>query len=265
MARKYTQEQIDYIREIAPGRYNDEITKLFNGKFGTNVTEGQIKSFKANHKIISNVQKRKPTEEYGLFTKEQQAFIKENVKGLSNKRLTELVNQEFNLAVTAKQMKVWKHNHSLSSGLKGTEGIAPPNKGTKGLYNVGGNRTSFKKGQRPVNHKPIGTERIDCDGYVLVKVSDKGAWHQRWRLKHTVIWEEVNGPIPKGSCLVFLDGNKLNLSLDNLQLITRSQLARLNQYHLIFEDAELTKTGLIIADIRGKIGEHKRKKKSGGM
>lgn len=265
MARRYTQEQVEFIREIAPGRYNDEITKLFNKEFGTDVTEIQIKSFKTNHRIKSNVPKRKATEEYGLFTKEQQAFIVANVKGLSNTRLTHLVNEKFNLSITAKQMKTWKHNHGLSSGLKGTEGIAPPNKGTKGLYNVGGNRTSFKKGQRPRNYKPVGTERIDRDGYVLVKVSDEGAWHQRWRLKHCVIWEEVNGPVPKGHCLIFLDGNKLNLSLDNLQLITRNQLARLNQNHLIKDNAELTKTGIIIADIITKIGERKNKRKSGGM
>ncbi|MFT4415298.1 HNH endonuclease signature motif containing protein [Fredinandcohnia humi] len=258
MPRRYTKEQIDYIREIAPGRYNDEIAKLFNANFGTNLTEGQIKSFKANHKIKSNVPKRRVTEDDGLFTKEQKAFIKENVKGLSNQKLADLVSENFNLSITAKQMMTWKQNHGLSSGLKGSEGVAPPNKGTKGLYNFGGNKTSFKTGQRPLNYKPVGTERIDRDGYILIKVSDTGAWHERWKLKQVVIWEEANGPIPKGHCLLFLDGNKQNVSLDNLQLITRSQLARLNQNSLISNDPELTKTGIVIADIIGKIGERKR-------
>jgi hypothetical protein len=258
MTRRYTPEQVDFIRKVAPGRYNDEITDLVNKKFGLNVTEKQIKSFKANYRIKSDVPKRKVTEEYGIFTKKQQTFIKENVQGLSNRKLTDLVNQKFNLSVTVRQMKTWKTNHRISSGLKGSEGTPPPNKGTKGLYNVGGNRTSFKKGQRPRNYKPVGTERIDRDGYVLIKVSDEGAWNQRWRLKHTVIWEEINGPVPKGHCLIFLDGNKLNLSLDNLQLITRNQLARLNQNHLIKDNAELTKTGIIIADILTKIGERKK-------
>lgn len=259
MVHKYAKEQVEFIREIAPGRYNLEIADLFNEKFGTRITEGQMKSLKANHRIRSNVPKRRITDDYGLFTKEQKAFIKKNVLGISNSKLTYLVNLKFSLSITVKQMKTWKKNHGLSSGLKGSEGVSPPNKGTKGLYNVGGNRTSFKKGQKALNHKPVGTERIDRDGYILIKVSDEGPWHKRWRLKQVVIWEEAHGPIPKGHCLLFLDSNKLNTSLDNLQLITRKQLARLNQNHLIKDNAELTNTGIIIAEILNKIGERKRK------
>lgn len=257
MARKYTKEQIDFIREISPGRYNEDIAALFNEKFGTNVTEGQIKSLKGNHGIKSNLtRKRKTIDE--LFTDEQKEFIRVHVKGTHNKVLAELINREFGLSITAKQIKTWKKNHNLSSGLKGTEGISPPNKGTKGLYNVGGNKTSFKKGNRPINYQPIGTERIDRDGYTLIKVSDEGDWHKRWRLKHNVIWENAYGPIPKGYCLIFLDRDKQNITLENLMLVTRSQLARLNQNGLISENPEITKTGIIIADIYGKIGELKR-------
>jgi hypothetical protein len=258
MAHKYTPEQVEFIREVAPGRYNVEIADLFNVQFGTAVTEGQIKSYKANHKIQSNVPRKRVTEDDGLFTKEQRDFIKDNVHGISNQKLADMVNQKFGLSITAKQMKTWKTNHGLSSGLKGSEGTDPPNKGSKGLYNVGGNKTSFKKGQQPSNYKPVGTERIDRDGYILIKVSDEGPWHKRWRHKHKVIWEQANGPIPKGRCILFLDSNKLNLMLDNLQLITNSQLAILNRKNLISDQPEFTKTGIMIADIFGKIGERKK-------
>ncbi|MDR7237146.1 HNH endonuclease signature motif containing protein [Neobacillus drentensis] len=261
MAHKYTKEQFEFIREVAPGKYNMEIADLFNAKFGTSVTEGQIKSFKANHKIRSNVPKRRATDNDGLFTKDQKAFIKKNVQGVSNLKLTDMVNQKFGLSITAKQMKTWKSNRGLSSGLKGSEGTDPPNKGSKGLYNVGGNRTSFKKGQKPFNFKPIGSERIDQDGYILIKISDVGPWHKRWRHKHRVLWEEVIGPVPRGHCLIFLDTNRQNLNLGNLQLITQKQLQLLNKKHLISDNPELTKTGLIISDIYSKIGEQKKKTK----
>jgi hypothetical protein len=74
------------------------------------------------------------------------------------------------------------------------------------------------------------------------------------------IWEQAHGPIPKGQCLIFLDGNNRNVSLDNLQPVTRKQLVRLNQSKLISDDAELTKTGVIIADILSKIGDLKKSK-----
>jgi hypothetical protein len=197
-----------------------------------------------------------------LFNVEQKAFIRSKANGLSNQDLTELVNQEYGLSVTRQQIKTFKANHKISSGLTGRfeKGSIPLNKGTKGLYNVGGNCTSFKPGQKAPNYKPVGSERLDRDGYILIKVSDVGTCSERWKLKHKVLWEEANGPVPKGHCLIFLDSNKHNTSLDNLQLITRTQLARMNQNDLISNDPELTKTGLIVADIITKISERKRKK-----
>lgn len=197
-----------------------------------------------------------------LFNSQQEAFIRANVQGISNQELTDLINQEFGLNVTRQQVKTFKSNHKITSGLTGhfQKGCTPPNKGSKGVYNVGGNRTSFKPGRKPKNYLPVGSERIDTDGYTLIKVQDEGPWQERWKHKYRVLWEEVHGPIPKGHCLIFLDGNKQNLSLNNLQLITKKQLARLNQNHLISSDPEITKTGIIIADIYSKIGDRKKQK-----
>lgn len=260
---RYTQEQIDFVRTVSPGKYNSEIAALFNGRFGTAVTESQIKSFKGNHKITSDVPKRRRSIPEGLFSKEQCDFIRANVKGLSNEELTKLVNETFGTSVSAKQMRSWKRNNKLASGLKGSEGKAPPNKGTKGLYNVGGNRTSFKKGQRAKNYKPVGHERIDRDGYTLVKVSDDGPWHKRWQHKHKVVWEQANGPVPKGYVLIFADQDRRNIALDNLILVPQSRLSIVNRKSLLHKDAYLTRTGLIVADIYSKIGELKRNKRKG--
>lgn len=179
---------------------------------------------------------------------------KNNVKGRTNQELAELINKTFGLSVTAEQMNSYKANHGLRSGLdfRFKKGHVPANKGKKYPGQV--NRTSFKKGHKPINYRPVGSERVNVDGYVEVKVADPNVW----RLKQHVVWEQENGPIPEGHCLVFLDGNKENTSLDNLQLITRNQLARMNQLNLFQREAELTKIGIIIADIHCRIGERKR-------
>jgi len=65
--------------------------------------------------------------------------------------------------------------------------------------------------------------------------------------------------VPPGHAIVFGDGNKRNFDLGNLLLVSRAQLARINQRGLIQDDAELTKTGILIADVYNKIGERKRK------
>lgn len=86
----------------------------------------------------------------------------------------------------------------------------------------------FRKGHVPANHKPVGYERVNADGYVEVKVSEP----DRFMLKHRLVWEQAYGSIPKGYNVQFKDGNRRNLSLDNLYIISRSdQLKKENSMY----------------------------------
>lgn len=199
-----------------------------------------------------------------FWTEEQKNFLRLNYPEHSRKELLELLNEHFKLNITLNQLISCLKNNKIQCGRTGyfEKGRAPFNKGLKGVT-TGGVQTQFKKGHKPKNYLPVGSERIDKDGYVIVKISDEGKWQQRWRHKHKVVWEKANGKIPEGHCLLFLDRNKLNISLDNLELITKSQLARLNQKKLINDDPELTKTGIIMAGIYQKIGELKKRSEHG--
>lgn len=42
---------------------------------------------------------------------------------------------------------------------------------------------------------------------------------------HVVVWEEANGPVPKGMIVVFKDGDTMNVTLENLEIITRQEAA----------------------------------------
>lgn len=95
--------------------------------------------------------------------------------------------------------------------------------------------TQFKPGERrgvAVDlYKPIGSERISKDGYRQRKINDDFPPQRRWRAVHLIEWEAINGPVPAGHALVFKDGDKTNITLDNLELITRAELMRRNSYH----------------------------------
>jgi len=197
------------------------------------------------------------------WSKEELEYLREHYVSHSKKQLLEMFNTHFNLAISMGQLTGALSRYQILSGRTGCfkKGHVPANKGLKGVT-TGGIETQFKKGHQPKNYKPVGTERVDRDGYVLIKVSDKGAWHERWRHKHKVIWEEGNGPIPKGSVLIFLDRDKQNITLENLQLITQAQLARMNQNKLFYQNPELTKTGVVIANIYAKMGALNRKGKA---
>lgn len=256
MPHRYTPDQKAFIAANAVGRSSAELTDLFNERFGLNITLTAMRSYKTNHNLISGLPpgKHEPSKEL----LEKKAFVAAHVKGRSNAELTEMFNKHFGLNFTIKQMMAFKKNHRFSSGLTGRfkKGHEPFNKGKKGLT-FGGKETQFKKGHTPLNYRPVGSERVNVDGYVEIKTADPN----KWRLKHRVVWEQANGPLPKGHAVIFGDGNRLNFELDNLILVSRKQLVRLNQNHLIADNAELTKTGLIIADIYSKIGERKKARK----
>jgi hypothetical protein len=79
--------------------------------------------------------------------------------------------------------------------------------------------TRFKKGDRPANWKPVGSTRINVDGYVEVKVKEP----RTWKLQHRVLWEEHHGKIPKAHAVIFKNNNSLDIRIDNLELITLAE------------------------------------------
>lgn len=253
--RKYTEEQIEYIRSIAPGKHNVEIAEMFNAKFNLDKTASAINAMKGNHKIVSGKLPKRKNYSTRLFNQEQEQFIKDNVRGLYNEEIAELVNKEFGLTVTPMQINTWKANNKVTSGLTGhfEKGQESWNKGMKGL-NTGGEAGWFKKGQEPINYRPVGSERICTkDGYILIKVSDYGERKDMWKLKHVIVWEKNKGKIPEGYAVVFLNSERTDVRIENLELITRGELARMNQLDLFSTDPEVTKSGIHLMRLNNRI------------
>lgn len=190
---------------------------------------------------------------------EVKSFIQVHYCGTPFVELVRLVQERFGELAAYKQIRAYVHNNKLWNGLDGRiqPGHVPFNKGKK-APGTGHKPTQFKKGNRPANYMPVGSERINTDGYVDVKIADPNKWVQ----VHLLIWEAVNGPIPVGHVVIFADANKLNTRPDNLVLVSRGQLARLNQNHLIKDDANLTKSGIVVANLISKIAEKKKVFKS---
>lgn len=105
------------------------------------------------------------------------------------------------------------------------------NKGTH--FTAGGRsaETRFKKGNKPHTWNPIGHERITDEGYLQRKMTDTGCTRRDYVNAHWLVWFDAGREIPKGQALVFKDGNRQNIALDNLELVTRAELMRRNSYH----------------------------------
>ncbi len=131
-------------------------------------------------------------------------------------------------------------------------GHQPWNKGKKGL-SMGGLATRFKAGAMPHNHVPIGTEVKDRDGYLKRKIAEP----KTWVYVHRYEWERVHGPIPKTHALAFKDGNKANVSLNNLELRTKREVMLRNSVHNL--PPELVEVIQLQGALKRKInGKHRR-------
>jgi len=112
------------------------------------------------------------------------------------------------------------------------KGLVPHNKGKPHPARGRAAHTQFKKGALPHNAKGAGHERIDSkDGYVILIVDEPNPWSGATTKpvhKHRWLWEQKNGPLPKGMALKCLDGDKTNTDPSNWEPVRRAVLARLN-------------------------------------
>ncbi len=103
------------------------------------------------------------------------------------------------------------------------------NKGRKGVSFPGSEKTQFKKGHLPSNHKHVGTIRLiyrddrDQGPYREIKVSGIIEGRHKWISYAKYVWEKANGPVPKGSLVFHSNGDRLDDSPENLRLITRRE------------------------------------------
>lgn len=194
-----------------------------------------------------------------LFPPDVLAFFKENNSGRTSQEITELLNKTFGTNYTRAQIKSCRARHHWDSGLTGRfpKGHEPYNKGLKRGSFPGMERTQFKPGQRPHNHRPVGSERVNADGYHERKIAEP----KTWRAVHIINWEEAHGPVPKGYKVIFKDGNRDCTDLDNLMLVSSGELAVMNNRGLCTSHREATETGRALAQYIKAVTSARKKRK----
>lgn len=116
------------------------------------------------------------------------------------------------------------------------KGHVPANKGLRRPGWAPGRmaQTQFKPGGFPLNRDPDfyvpGALRVNSDGYIDMRVSfDPGA--NGWRALHKILWEDAHGPVPAAHVVTFRNGDKLDVELGNLELLTFTENMRRNTIH----------------------------------
>ena len=103
------------MHEICPGRLTPEVTRLLNEKFGTNYTKAQIGGVRGRLGLfVGNTAFRNK-----LLNKKQHDYFTNNQQGKSAQAMADEMNEKFGLSLTSSQIRSYRRNNNLYSGLTG--------------------------------------------------------------------------------------------------------------------------------------------------
>jgi len=195
-----------------------------------------------------------------IYSEEIREFIRKNSLGNNADVLTKMINDKFGTSFEASKINTLRYGLGCKSGID-TKIKKGNSIGSEYWFQKGstigmefrikkgerrGIATEFKKGQRPLNWVPVGTERVrEPDRYIWIKIKEPNKWME----KHRWVWIQNHGPIPKRKNIMFLDGNRLNCSIENLAMVDDSQMLILNNKKLVTPDPELTKASITLSSV----------------
>lgn len=268
----YPPEVHEFVREWCRHLRDEDLARECNERFGTDFTAKKMRAFRHNHQY-RNGMSGLSSEEYAErhYPEGMLEYIRKHSWGVPSKEMAEDVNAKFGTEFTETGMKQFRQRHGIKSGLTGwfRKGREPGNKGKRMEEFASPEaiarsaKTRFKPGHRPKNELPVGSIVENSDGYLLRKKSMVGSQWERWEMLHRAIWEEQNGPIPKGMVLIFLDGDRTNCNIENLEIVTQRENCLLQRRGFRTRSPELTRAGLaaIRLEIAAKEKEKERAKK----
>lgn len=244
----------DFVKANCWLKTDEELTAIVNEHYGTGYTKLQIRYYRHNHHCYNglNASDYEPRRKY---SPELVEFVRANAYGRSRKEIIDMVEKEFGVKLNVNVLKNMFKRYGLSTGNDGRfkKGHVPANKGTHPPTRGRMAETQFKKGGRPHNWRPVGSVFVRADGYAWRKIAEPNVTRE----EHKCVWEEHNGPIPKGMNIIFLDGNRQNCSIENLALVSKRENVAMNAKKLRSGDPDATRAGITtaklaiaIADIR---------------
>lgn len=163
------------------------------------------------------------------------------------------------LGITKTEDYLRKHVHVMDPKLGAKTRFKPGqeahNKGKKMPAHVyaKARRTMFKPGQLPHNTLQDGVIRTRTDKNGTKRPFIRVALGKWVEMKNHV-WEQANGPMPKGHCIALKDGNPFNYKLENLECITMAENMQRNTIHNYPE--EIKSTIRIVAKLNKNIRKH---------
>jgi len=279
----WTPAEEAWLREVYPHHFNDEVAAMHAEAFPDRPRRTH-KAVNSRAKVLGlrkadgfdraarAKEKRRTT-----WPPERVEWLRGFAPGHDIYEIIDEFERLYGIKLSKYAMKNAKQRYGAKSGTnvgQFQKGQEPPNKGKswdemgvseRARANI--RRTQFKRGDVPQNGAaiPLGSERVDPDGYVYVKtsmLSSRPCKNDCWTLKHRVVYEQHNGPIPDGYMVVFADHDNRNFDPVNLVAVPRDLWAVINKRSIAYWDADSLRTAMLIAKVdRARYAAQKRPRK----
>lgn len=164
------------------------------------------------------------------WSAEEVEYLRTIAGGSSYKEIIRLISEKFGHSLTAQQVKSALRRYGIQ--------IRQSNGGVR-VFDPDSQENNCERFRR---------------GFWYIKVAK-----DKWKPKHRYIYEKHFGEIKDGNRIIFLDGDVNNFNIDNLIEITRGQQVVMNIYKLHYDNAELTRMGIQLANLVMKSKEAERK------
>lgn len=245
-AHNFSAEEAAFIIENHAKKSDKEVCDLFNKTFGTKISLQSYQSKKHRLGLTNKIHN---------FSEEENLWLKENFGKFSSLFMYDIFREKFAVSLsdssirkqilklgidtkrhvyTKEQNDFLKENVVYYTFPKLTEVFNKRFETNVSIVSVRGQCISYLNARRGKNAfsastLPLGTEKIK-NGMIYVKVSETPyKRNDRWIPKHWLIYKEHNGEIPNNYRIIFLDGNKMNLDVENLYAIPNKIHTMLNQ------------------------------------
>lgn len=256
---KYTQEQLDFLRENATKFSRRELTEQFNTLFGTEQSTTSIRLV-CNRRGYYNPRT-------DIYTEEQLEFLRSNAPTSTRKELTELFNETFvenkTVSSIASTCKRYKFRFPSDGRFSEERGFA----WRKGLTREEqAEHFSDEAWRRMTDRLKEHREKYEVGDIYNLKCGDTYRKYivvstdYSLDLKHRIypynryVWEQANGKLPDGYKITHLDGNPQNCNIENLLAVSEAENMKLATAHWSGK-GEITKTGVAIFRLEKAINE----------
>ncbi|MBQ9002238.1 MAG: HNH endonuclease [Eggerthellaceae bacterium] len=187
-----------------------------------------------------------------FFAEEENAFLRDVIPGRTWREVSAMFDERFGRVLKQQCLYDRARKLGVRFGQKGAPGNIPT--------------TSLRV--------PVGTEKVDDSGYVVVKVSagkagnpvnaNKGRNRRCWRLKHHLVWEKAHGkPVPEGHMVVFANHDNRDFTPENIVAVPRSAMGVIHRMRMEYYDAESLALCVAIAQVRMNLKAKKKQLREG--